>query len=152
MIVAILTIAILLSSVITIAEIQAKPFYSKSDIKKLGGKPDGKIKGLIQADPQCKLPPEWYTRATPKNNNNVILNKEDIKNTGKGLYSFSWYYDVNKIKATKDTNEGKIRTYAVGVDIQDKQTGIVVTHYKEIKGKKPVDFGVFDMRGASACS
>ena len=68
------------------------------------------------------------------------------------MHKFSWYYDPNKMKATSDTNEGKIRTYVVGVDINDVQTGQVVTHYVKVQvGKKTVDFGTFDMRGTSVC-
>jgi len=135
------------SAVILTHNVNATPYFSSKSIKKMGGKPDGKIVGVIKSDPNC--PPEFYARATPKNNNHVLLNKEDIVNDGP-MHKFSWYYDVLKIKATSDTNEGKIRTYVVGVDVFDKQTGEVVTHYKSIQvGKKTVDLGVFDMRGTN---
>lgn len=139
--------AILLVSVVVVTEstsTQAKPFFTK--------KTNNKIIGLIKSDPNC--PPEFYVRATPKNNNHILLNKEDIPNDdGKTMHKFSWYYDAKKIKQTAATNENKIRTYVVGVDVFDVQTGEVVTHYVKIQaGKKTVDFGVFDMRGTSSCS
>jgi hypothetical protein len=133
----------LLGAVAAASLAEAKPFFTK--------KTNAKIIGVIKSDPNC--PPEFYARATPKNNNHVLLNKEDIKNTdGSTMHKFSWYYDPNKMKATSDTNEGKIRTYVVGVDINDVQTGQVVTHYVKVQvGKKTVDFGTFDMRGTSVC-
>lgn len=142
-VIAIILGLVLLVSIVSIAELEAKPFFTK--------KTNNKIIGLIKSDPNC--PPEFYARATPKNNNHVLLNKEDIPNDHGSMHKFSWYYDINKIKQTASTNEGKIRAYVVGVDVFDVQTGEVVTHYKSIvAGKKTVDVGVFDMRGKSACS
>ncbi len=137
-----LIIVVLMATLLTtvaITNTEAKPFFTK--------KTNNKIIGVIKSDSGC--PPEFYARATPKNNNHVLLNKEDIPNDdGKTMHKFSWYYDSSKIKQTSSTNENKIRTYVVGVDIFDVQTGEVVTHYTQIKaGKKTVDVGVFDMRG-----
>ncbi len=137
----VLIIVVLMAALMTvvITNAEAKPFFTK--------KTNNKIIGVIKSDINC--PPEFYARATPKNNNHVLLNKEDIPNDdGKTMHKFSWYYDSNKIKQTSSTNDNKIRTYVVGVDIFDVQTGEVVTHYTQIKaGKKTLDVGVFDMRG-----
>jgi len=139
-------IAIVLMATLTtvaISSAEAKPFFTT--------KTPNKIVGVIKSDPNC--PPEFYARATPKNNNHVLLNKEDIPNDdGKTMHKFSWYYDAKKIKQTAATNENKIRAYVVGVDIFDVQTGEVVTHYKSIQaGKNTVDVGIFDMRDTSTC-
>ncbi len=134
----------LASVLVLVSDVHGKPFFTK--------KTNSKIVGVIKSDPNC--PPEFYARATPKNNNHVLLNKEDIPNNdGKTMHKFSWYYDAKKIKQTAATNEGKIRAYVVGVDVFDVQTGEVVTQYKSIQvGKKTVDFGVFDMQGTSNCN
>ena len=60
---------------------------------------------------------ELYARATPKNNNHVLLNKEEIKNPNPNngpskIYPMKWYYDDATFHKTDSTNEGKIRTYA----------------------------------------
>ena len=139
----IIIMAILIASVAAIAvqESQAKPFFTK--------KTNNKIIGIIKVDSDCW--DEHYARATPKNNNQVLLNKETIENNDRpdaGLgeaHKFVWYYDINKIKKTADTNENKIRTY-VEIELTDAITGETVTKYKTIEaGKKSVDFGVFNL-------
>lgn len=141
--IAIVLMAALLSITIAITpQTDAKPFFTK--------RTNNKIVGVIKSDSDCWH--EYYARATPKNNNHVLLNKETIKNNDKPdagiseIHKFSWYYDINKIKQTAATNEGKIRTY-VEIELQEGINGETVTHYKTIEaGKKTVDFGVFNMK------
>ncbi len=131
--------SLLVLGIITTAE--AKPFFTK--------KTSYKIIGVIKSDSDCWN--EYYARATPKNNNHVLLNKETIVNNDKPdagpseIHKFGWYYDINQIKKTASTNENKIRTY-VEIELVDGSTGETVTHYKSIPtGKGSIDFGVFEM-------
>jgi hypothetical protein len=132
---------VLLVSIVSLVSVEAKPFFTK--------KTSYKIIGVIKVDSDCWH--EHYARATPKNNNHVLLNKETIANndapdSGPGeMHKFSWYYDINKIKNTAATNEGKIRTY-VTIELTDSITGETVTKYKSVTtAKGSVDFGVFEM-------
>jgi hypothetical protein len=136
----VLTIVLVLG-VVAMAEVQAKPFFTK--------KTNNKIIGVIKSDSDCWH--EYYARATPKNSNHVLLNKETIVNNDKPdagaseIHKFSWYYDINKIKQTAATNENKIRTY-VTIELTEAITGETVTFYKTIQaGQKTIDFGVFQM-------
>jgi len=138
--IAIVLMAALLS-ITMMAISEAKPFFTK--------RTNNKIIGVIMSDSDCYH--EYYARATPKNNNHVLLNKETIPNNDKPdsgpseTHKFSWYYDIAKIKQTSSTNENKIRTY-VTIELTDSITGETVTYYKTIvAGKKTVDFGVFQM-------
>ena len=131
----------LMGAVAAASLVEAKPFFTK--------RTSYKIIGVIKSDSDCWH--EYYARATPKNNNHVLLNKETIANNDapdsgpSEMHKFSWYYDHNKIKQTAATKENKIRTY-VTIELTDAITGETVTHYKTIPtGKGSVDFGVFEM-------
>jgi len=137
----VIAIAAMLIVAATLQQTQAKPFFTK--------KTPYKIIGIIKTDNDCWH--EHYARATPKNNNHVLLNKETIPNNDapdngpSEMHKFSWYYDINKIKKTSSTNENKIRTY-VTIELTDDITGETVTKYKTIPtGKGSIDFGIFQM-------
>jgi hypothetical protein len=143
-------------SMITIAteRAEAAPNFSKADILAAGGEPTGKLIGVVKVvdsntgrSSDCWN--EHYLRATPKNNNHVLLNKETIKNNDKPdagsgeMHSFSWYYDVKKMQATTTTNEGKVRLYDA-IELVDGTTGETVTKYiSRVAGKITIDFGIF---------
>ena len=59
------------------------------------------------------------------------------------MHSFSWYYDVKKMQATRATNEGKVRLYDA-IELVDGSTGETVTKYmSRVAGKITIDFGIF---------
>lgn len=137
-------IAVMLMAVLafSIAQVQARPYFTTVT-------PD-KIVGVIVPDSDCFH--EFYARATPKNNNHVLLNKETIPNNdrpdaGPGeAHKFVWYYDIRKMIQTTATNEGKIRTY-VTIELTDSITGMTVTKYLHLDtGNHRLDFGIFNLK------
>jgi hypothetical protein len=154
--VVVMAVTLLAAVVVSVAvmPVQAAPYFSKADILAAGGEPTGKLIGVVKAvdsntgrSSDCWN--EHYLRATPKNNNHVLLNKETIKNNDKPdagsgeSHSFSWYYDVKKMQATKLTNEGKVRLYDA-IELVDGTTGETVTKYiSRVAGKITIDFGIF---------
>ena len=150
----ILAVTLLAAVVVAVMPVQAAPYFSKADILAAGGEPTGKLIGIVKAvdsntgkSSDCWN--EHYLRATPKNNNHVLLNKETIKNNDKPdagpgeMHSFSWYYDVKKMQSTRATNEGKVRLYDA-IELVDGTTGETVTKYmSRVAGKITIDFGIF---------
>lgn len=126
---------------------EATPYFTTKTNYKIIGivktvGPDGKSNDCYH---------EHYLRATPKNNNHVLLNKETIKNNDapdngpSEIHKFSWYYDFNKMKSTAATNEGRIRLYDT-IELTDSLTGETVTKYIHAgTDTHSVDFGVFVM-------
>lgn len=140
--IAISLMAVLFSSVIILSQtVQASPYLTKVT--------PYKIVGVIMSDSDCWH--EFYARATPKNNNHVLLNKETIKNNDapdngpSEAHKFGWYFDANKMTQTTSTNEGRIRTY-VTIELTDSITGETVTKYKEWSlANNRIDFGIYQM-------
>ncbi|HEX7179142.1 MAG TPA: hypothetical protein VF220_05405 [Nitrososphaeraceae archaeon] len=133
------SIALIAQTVITTTE--ASPYFTTPT--------KNKIVGIIKSDSDCWH--EYYARATPKNNNGILLNKETIKNNDapdagpSETHQFVWYYDYNKMIQTASTNEGRIRTY-VTIELTDEITGETVTHYKSVTaGTARLDMGIFYM-------
>ena len=153
-ILAISFMAILVLGLGVFSIVEAAPYFSKQDIINMGGEPTGKIIGVVKVvDIRTGKPTdcwnEHYLRATPKNNNHVLLNKEIIKNNDRPdalpgeMHSFSWYYDVKKMQATSSTNEGRVRTYDA-IELVDGTTGETVTKYmSRVAGQITIDFGIF---------
>lgn len=133
-----ITIVILLVSVVSVAE--SRPFFTKTTkylivftVKPVD--PNGKSNDCFK---------EIYARATPKNSNHDLLNKEIIKNTpsnsvGK-IYSFKWYFDINKFHQSDATNEGKIRDYAF-LEFPNGLNGDTVTKYIPLSEAKQEKVG-----------
>ena len=94
---------------------------------------------------------EIYARATPKNNNHVLLNFIYVQNNDKPdcgpsetVYLYLPFKDAKMVQ-TKSTNENRIRTY-VTLELVDGSTGETVTKYMAYdKTKRIQDFGVFLM-------
>jgi hypothetical protein len=140
-------VVILLGGIVAVTEAQATPFYTTRTNYKIIGVvrtvgPDGKSNDCWH---------EHYLRATPKNNNHVVLNKETIKNNDapdngpSETHSFSWYYDFNKMIQTASTNEDRIRLYDT-IELTDSITGETVTKYIHADaGTHQIDFGIFTM-------
>jgi len=128
--------------------VQAAPYFSSGDHK---------IKLTVKFDSDC-----WesiYARATPKNNNHVLLNKQTIENNdapdagpSETLY-LKWNFAGSKMTETKATNEGRIRTY-VTIELVNGLNGETVTKYMAYNpAQTTTDFGVFNMRtDPSLCS
>ena len=148
-IIAVAVAGILLASVaIAVFPVEAKPFYTTITPYKIIGVvktvgPDGRSN-------DCWT--EHYLRATPKNNNHVLLNKETIKNNDapdngpSETHKFSWYYDFQKMIDTSATNEGRIRLYDT-IELTDTITGQTVTKYLHVdSATHSVDFGIFTLR------
>lgn len=131
----------LASSIAMIANTaEASPYFSTGDHK---------IKFTVKFDSDCWN--EIYARATPKNNNHVLLNKQIIPNNdtpdagpSETLY-LKWNFAGSKMTQTKSTNEGRIRTY-VTIELTDTITGETVTKYKAYDpSRTTTDFGTFYM-------
>jgi hypothetical protein len=94
---------------------------------------------------------EIYARATPKNNNHVLLNYQYVENNDKPdcgpsetIYLYLPFKDAKMVQ-TKATNENRIRTY-VTLELVDESTGETVTKYLAYdKNKRVQDFGTFLM-------
>ena len=141
----VLAIAVMLSAAL-VSTAQASPYFTTPT--------KNKIVGIIKSDSDCWH--EYYARATPKNNNHVLLNKETIKNNDapdvgpSETHQFAWYYDYNKMTQTAATNEGKIRTY-VTIELTDDITGETVTHYTRVTPDiARLDVGIFYMHTNTA--
>ena len=143
----VIAITAVIFSAALVSTAQATPYFTK--------KTDYKIIGVVKTiGPDGKSNDCWhehYLRATPKNNNQVLLNKETIKNNDapdngpSETHTFSWYYDRNKMVQTADTNEQRIRLYDT-IELTDTITGETVTKYLHAdKGTHSLDFGVFNM-------
>ena len=94
---------------------------------------------------------EIYARATPKNSNNEVLNKQSIYNNDKPdngpseVIKLKWRVDSSKMDKTSGTNEGKIRYY-VEIELVGHIQGETVTKYKSFTaGDNTLDFGTFFM-------
>lgn len=133
-----LMIALASSLIFQGVSVSAAPYFTKVT-------PD-KIVGVIMSDSDCWH--EYYARATPKNNNGILLNKETIKNNDapdagpSEVHKFGWYYDRNKMT---QASEGRIRTY-VTIELTDSITGETVTKYLSVgSDQHRVDFGIYQM-------
>lgn len=112
LIAAVMLMAVLAFS-IALQGAQARPYYTSTTRNMIFLK-------IMPVDPTGKSNNCWteiYARATPKNSNHVLLNKETIINPSPDNgpsrnYLLKWYFNVNTFHSTDTTNEGKIRTYA----------------------------------------
>lgn len=140
--IAFMVATILLTSVVIYTEALAdKPYYKKGTHK---------IIALVKFQNDCW--DEIYARATPKNHNSDVLNKQYIDNNDEPdngpseVIKLSWKFKTDKFDKTIDTNEGKIRTY-VTIELVGEIEGATVTKYKTFDaGKKKLDFGTFYMK------
>lgn len=136
----ILAVTLLAAVVVSVAvmPVQAAPYFSSGDHK---------IKLTVKFDSDC-----WesiYARATPKNNNHVLLNKQTIENNdtpdagpSETLY-LKWNFAGSKMTQTKATNEGRIRTY-VTIELVNGLNGETVTKYIAYNpAQTTTDFGTF---------
>ena len=139
--IAVTLMTVLAFSVAEVASVQAdRPYYSSGDhIIKLVVK--------FQNDNWNEI----YARATPKNNNHVLLNYQYVDNNDKPdcgpseVLKLQWYFKDSKMEQTKATNEGRIRTY-VAIELVDGSTGATVTKYLSYNaGIRTIDFGTFLM-------
>lgn len=143
----ILVMVVIVLALTLIIPVEATPFYTtKTNYKIIGVVktigPDGKSNDCWH---------EHYLRATPKNNNHILLNKETIPNNDRPdngpseTHTFSWYYDFQKMINTASTNEQRIRLYDT-IELTDTITGQTVTKYIHAdSGTHQIDFGVFTM-------
>ena len=122
------------------------PFNSKGNHRLLAvvkfQDPDGKSNNCWD---------EIYARATPKNNNHDVLNKQTIENNNapsngpSEIIRLKWNFNDAILKKTSTTNEGKIRYY-VEIELVNEILGETVTKYKSFDaGSRDLDFGVFVM-------
>ena len=122
------------------------PFYSKGDHKLLA---------IVKfQDPNGKNNNCWdeiYARATPKNNNRDVLNKQTIENNNapsngpSEILRLKWNFNDVTLKETSTSNEGKIRYY-VEIELVGGIVGETVTKYKTFDaGTRDLDFGIFIM-------
>jgi hypothetical protein len=122
------------------------PFNSKGDHRLLA---------IVKfQDPNGKNNNCWdeiYARATPKNNNHDVLNKQTIENNDtpsngpSEIIRLTWNFKEATIKKTSTTNDGKIRYY-VEIELVGGIVGETVTKYKTFDaGTRDLDFGVFLM-------
>jgi hypothetical protein len=139
---------LLAAVVVAVMPVQAAPYFSTGDHK---------IKFTVKFDSDCWN--EIYARATPKNNNHVLLNKQTIKNNdapdagpSETLY-LKWNFAGSKMTQTKATNEGRIRTY-VTIELVNGLNGETVTKYMAYDSTQTTtDFGTFYMHtDKSLCS
>jgi len=117
-----------------------RPYYTSGDHI---------IKLIVRFDSDCWN--EIYARATPKNNNHVLLNYQYIDNNDKPdagpseVLKLSWYFKDSKMQQTASTNEDRIRTY-VTIELVNEQNGETVTKYLHYDaGRRTIDFGTFLM-------
>lgn len=117
-----------------------RPYYSSGDHI---------IKGVIKFQNDCWH--EVYIRATPKNNNHVLLNYQYIQNNDtpdngpSEIVTFSMYFKASKMTQTSSTNEGRIRNY-VTIELQEGLNGETVTKYLSFDaGRRTIDFGTYYM-------
>jgi hypothetical protein len=115
-----------------------KPYYSRGDHI---------IKLVVKFDSDCW--DEIYARATPKNNNHVLLNYQYVDNNDKPdsgpseVLKLQWKFKEKKMDQTQATNENKIRTY-VSIELVGEIPGETVTKYLTFNtGKRTIDFGIF---------
>lgn len=133
--------AILLSSVFVPVSAKSKPFNSKGDHRLIA---------VVKFDSDCW--DEIYARATPKNNNHVLLNKQTITNNDEPdsgpseVLKLKWNIKGATIKQTSSTNEGKIRYY-VEIELVDGSNGETLTQYKTFNAKNhDLTFDTFNMK------
>lgn len=124
----VLVVILVLGIASTATRVNAAPFYTKTS--------KWMIVFMVQpVDPNGKSNDcfkEIYARATPKNNNHDLLNKEIKTNTpsnniGK-IYAFKWFFDIATFHQSDATNEGKIRDYAF-LEFPNGLNGQTVTKY-----------------------
>jgi len=131
-------VTLLAAVVVAVVPVEAAPYFSSGDHQ---------IKLTVKFDSDC-----WesiYSRATPKNNNHVLLNKQTIENNdtpdagpSETVY-LKWNFASSKMTQTKATNEGRIRTY-VTIELVNGMTGETVTKYQAYDPAQKVnDFGTF---------
>ena len=134
-------VTILAALVVAVMPVHAdKPYYSSGDHI---------IKLVVRFDSDCWN--EIYARATPKNNNHVLLNYQYIDNNDKPdagpseTLHLQWYFKDSKMQQTASTNEGRIRTY-VTIELTNGLNGETVTKYLGYDaGRRTIDFGYFNM-------
>ena len=111
-VVSLLTVLIVTSNILA-REVEAKlPLNSKGNHRLLA---------IVKfQDPNGKNNNCWseiYARATPKNNNHDVLNKQTIENNNapsngpSEIIRLKWNFNNAILKKTSTTNEGKIRYY-----------------------------------------
>jgi len=145
-VVSLLTVLIVTSNILA-REVEAKlPLNSKGNHRLLA---------IVKfQDPNGKNNNCWseiYARATPKNNNHDVLNKQTIENNNSPsngpseIIRLKWNFNDAILKKTSTTNEGKIRYY-VEIELVNEILGETVTKYKSFDaGSRDLDFGVFVM-------
>jgi hypothetical protein len=134
-------VTLLAAVVVAVMPVQAAPFYTTKTKNMIFLKiqpvdPNGKSNNCYH---------EIYARATPKNNNHVLLNKETIVNSNPNngpskIYFLKWYYNVAVFHRSDATNEGKIRTYAY-LELGTDHNSPTVTKYIPLDRSKEVTVG-----------
>ena len=111
---------------------------------------DHKLIAIVKFDSDCWN--EIYARATPKNNNHDLLNKQTVFNNDKPdqgpseIVKLSWKFKSKVVTNTASTNEGKIRYY-VEIELADGSDGLTLTQYKTFSAKnKELQFDTFNMK------
>jgi hypothetical protein len=147
--------ALLVTSNILSHDVEAKKIKKRPGFEiPFNSKGDHRLLAVVKfQDPNGKSNNCWdeiYARATPKNNNHVLLNKQTIENDDKPsngpseIIKLTWNFKDATIKKTS-TNEGKIRYY-VEIELVGGIVGETVTKYKTFDtGTRDLDFGVFIM-------
>ncbi len=140
--------ALLLTSTIFAYDVEAKK------AKPLNSVGDHRLLAIVKfQDPNGKSNNCWdeiYARATPKNNNHDVLNKQTVVNDKPSngparIIRLTWNFKDTVIKQTSTTNEGKIRYY-VEIELVGGILGETVTKYKSFDAStRDLDFGVFVM-------
>src|SRR6476620_2886350 len=124
-------IVLIVTSNILAREVEAKlPLNSKGNHRLLA---------IVKfQDPSGKNNNCWdeiYARATPKNNNHDVLNKQTIENNDtpsngpSEMIKLKWNFKEATIKQTSTTNEGKIRYY-VEIELVGGIVGETVAKYR----------------------
>ena len=160
-ILAVATVVSLLTVLVVTSNILARDVEAKVSKKRPGyeipfnSKGNHRLLAVVKfQDPDGKSNNCWdeiYARATPKNNNHDVLNKQTIENNDtpsngpSEIIKLTWNFKDAIIKKTSTTNEGKIRYY-VEIELVGGIVGETVTKYKTFDaGTRDLDFGVFLM-------
>ena len=123
------TVVFLLTLLLVTSNILAHDVEAQAKKKRPGyeipfnSKGDHRLLAIVKfQDPNGKSNNCWdeiYARATPKNNNHDLLNKQTIENNNipsngpSEIIRLKWNFNEATLKMTSTTNEGKIRYYLV---------------------------------------
>jgi hypothetical protein len=128
--------------VFSIAEAQGAPYYRTVT--------NHKLVAIVKFDSDCW--DEIYARAVPYHNNQVVLNKQTIKNNDapdngpSERIRLAWFFQVSKMDQTAITNDGKIRFY-VEIELVNHQMGQTVTQIKTFNAANfELQFDQFNMK------